>query len=190
MQLLTCFFLFFFNDTAPTEIYPLSLHDALPISGTADHRDDEVALLEPRHRRPDLDHLPQRLVADHEVLRAGRRGAVLEGADLAVGAAHADLEHAEPDRGGRREGRRFLLDQLDLALAGEDGDGPHARLLSGHTTFVRVRCDGAGAGFSPPILRGPGGYLYSVEDLGHRDAREPHRERGAERGLCQAGNKE
>src|SRR3989442_15505359 len=26
------FFLFFFNDTATTEIYPLSLHDALPIS--------------------------------------------------------------------------------------------------------------------------------------------------------------
>src|SRR2546430_2670937 len=26
-----CFF-FFFNDPAPTEIYPLSLHDALPIS--------------------------------------------------------------------------------------------------------------------------------------------------------------
>src|SRR5205085_11447745 len=26
-----CFFLFFFNDTAPTEIYTLSLHDALPI---------------------------------------------------------------------------------------------------------------------------------------------------------------
>src|SRR3989442_6708084 len=27
----TCFFFFFFNDTATTEIYPLSLHDALPI---------------------------------------------------------------------------------------------------------------------------------------------------------------
>src|SRR3989338_6848204 len=26
---------FFFNDTAPTEIYPLSLHDALPISPSA-----------------------------------------------------------------------------------------------------------------------------------------------------------
>src|SRR5690606_41391987 len=26
-----CVFLFFFNDTAPTEIYTLSLHDALPI---------------------------------------------------------------------------------------------------------------------------------------------------------------
>src|SRR2546426_5844032 len=31
MCLLHCFFLFFFNDTATTEIYTLSLHDALPI---------------------------------------------------------------------------------------------------------------------------------------------------------------
>src|SRR2546427_2539199 len=30
---LTFFFFFFFNDTATTEIYTLSLHDALPISG-------------------------------------------------------------------------------------------------------------------------------------------------------------
>ena len=29
---LFCFFLFFFNATATTEIYTLSLHDALPIS--------------------------------------------------------------------------------------------------------------------------------------------------------------
>src|SRR2546430_17651331 len=29
------FFFFFFNDTATTEIYTLSLHDALPISGAA-----------------------------------------------------------------------------------------------------------------------------------------------------------
>src|SRR2546427_1912033 len=29
---LPCHFLFFFNDTATTEIYTLSLHDALPIS--------------------------------------------------------------------------------------------------------------------------------------------------------------
>src|SRR5258708_21868361 len=27
-----CYFIFFFNDTATTEIYTLSLHDALPIS--------------------------------------------------------------------------------------------------------------------------------------------------------------
>src|SRR5260370_32783856 len=31
------FFLFFFNDTATTEIYTLSLHDALPISNSTNH---------------------------------------------------------------------------------------------------------------------------------------------------------
>src|SRR2546430_10184380 len=31
------FFFFFFNDTATTEIYTLSLHDALPISRLGDH---------------------------------------------------------------------------------------------------------------------------------------------------------
>jgi len=30
-----CYFFFFFNDTATTEIYTLSLHDALPISRAA-----------------------------------------------------------------------------------------------------------------------------------------------------------
>src|SRR3989454_10895692 len=30
---MSCFIFFFFNDTATTEIYTLSLHDALPISG-------------------------------------------------------------------------------------------------------------------------------------------------------------
>src|SRR2546429_6660035 len=33
----TTIFFFFFNDTATTEIYTLSLHDALPISGGAAH---------------------------------------------------------------------------------------------------------------------------------------------------------
>src|SRR5256885_12929426 len=32
------FSFFFFNDTATTEIYPLSLHDALPISSDAAYR--------------------------------------------------------------------------------------------------------------------------------------------------------
>src|SRR6266566_5314099 len=31
-RVLLCYFFFFFNDTATTEIYTLSLHDALPIS--------------------------------------------------------------------------------------------------------------------------------------------------------------
>src|SRR5437868_13207734 len=36
MLLTFIFFFFFFNDTATTEIYTLSLHDALPISIVAD----------------------------------------------------------------------------------------------------------------------------------------------------------
>src|SRR5256885_11795944 len=35
------FFFFFFNDTATTEIYTLSLHDALPISAAAGTRGPE-----------------------------------------------------------------------------------------------------------------------------------------------------
>src|SRR2546425_5105127 len=35
-SLCMCFFFFFFNDTATTEIYTLSLHDALPISPERD----------------------------------------------------------------------------------------------------------------------------------------------------------
>src|SRR5439155_26558002 len=43
LSLLHFSFFFFFNDTATTEIYTLSLHDALPICGepTAPHRDYE-----------------------------------------------------------------------------------------------------------------------------------------------------
>src|SRR2546430_10276128 len=38
----TALFLFFFNDTATTEIYTLSLHDALPISGEWDRSKHHV----------------------------------------------------------------------------------------------------------------------------------------------------
>src|SRR5258708_39803909 len=48
---LACYVFFFFNDTATTEIYTLSLHDALPISV----RDDACARrLEPSRRRVGL----------------------------------------------------------------------------------------------------------------------------------------
>src|SRR2546426_2741841 len=39
LPLLLYLFFFFFNDTATTEIYTLSLHDALPISGLDLHDD-------------------------------------------------------------------------------------------------------------------------------------------------------
>src|SRR2546425_9610759 len=47
------FFFFFFNDTATTEIYTLSLHDALPISAAGDRAG----------RRPHPAARPQRAAA-------------------------------------------------------------------------------------------------------------------------------
>src|SRR5258708_32030630 len=49
----TFFYFFFFNDTATTEIYTLSLHDALPISTTRAARVDggEAAGVRPRRSR-------------------------------------------------------------------------------------------------------------------------------------------
>src|SRR5256885_15663142 len=45
------FFFFFFNDTATTEIYTLSLHDALPIS--SGHRIEEAEVRSGLGDRPD-----------------------------------------------------------------------------------------------------------------------------------------
>src|SRR2546430_12726436 len=54
------FFFFFFNDTATTEIYTLSLHDALPILRA--HDDALHAAVERQHLvgvlRPVHDHAP------------------------------------------------------------------------------------------------------------------------------------
>src|SRR2546425_13291618 len=54
------FFFFFFNDTPTPEIYPLSLHDALPISPlhrrcTVRHREASQAVRD--HPAPDPQHL-------------------------------------------------------------------------------------------------------------------------------------
>src|ERR1035437_5192247 len=46
-----CVFFFFFNDAAPPEIYPFSLHDALPICGVWQARGQHGAV--PRIRRRD-----------------------------------------------------------------------------------------------------------------------------------------
>src|SRR5260370_15103886 len=49
LQLILLSIFFFFNDTATTEIYTLSLHDALPISG---HHRDRPRLCRLRGCRP------------------------------------------------------------------------------------------------------------------------------------------
>src|SRR2546430_9559446 len=60
------FFFFFFNDTATTEIYTLSLHDALPISQGRDLAlGDADGLSWRRFHGPQLyGHLPARQVVD------------------------------------------------------------------------------------------------------------------------------
>src|SRR2546430_12143079 len=54
-----CFIFFFFNDTATTEIYTLSLHDALPIS-----RRHAAEVADARHR--DVDEAVEELVRSEE----------------------------------------------------------------------------------------------------------------------------
>src|SRR2546421_7345772 len=45
IRLPTIFFFFFFNDTATTEIYTLSLHDALPILGQDQSTEKQLSLI-------------------------------------------------------------------------------------------------------------------------------------------------
>src|SRR2546422_6805225 len=50
-----CTFFFFFNDTATTEIYTLSLHDALPISVLSDFRSNPDPSAHPSRSCAELD---------------------------------------------------------------------------------------------------------------------------------------
>src|SRR2546426_5911135 len=123
------FFFFFFNDTATTEIYTLSLHDALPIStvtsskatfayligaSEADHRD--VA-----HGGDDL----VRPVGDRGLADDERHGAALAGLLVEV----HDLRPAEV-----RLARDELPEDLELLLAVE-----HARDVDAEIAEQRAR---------------------------------------------------
>src|SRR5256885_12113290 len=61
---------FFFNDTATTEIYTLSLHDALPIlrRGLQHRRRARQFLFDPRGIRHRLDRKSTRLNSSHLVI--------------------------------------------------------------------------------------------------------------------------
>src|SRR5262249_62061455 len=95
-------------------------------------RNDEITRSKLRDRRADLEHLRETLVAEDEVLRARGRRAELEAADLAIGAAHADLQHAEANVGGGADARRIVLDDADRALAREDTQRLHLLRPSHH----------------------------------------------------------
>src|SRR3712207_7323976 len=91
MRLSICDVVFFFNDTATTEIYTLSLHDALPISpGRGGRR--EVPALPRRAERPRLRHAAPR---DGEA--AARRAHARPGPDrksTRLNSSHANISYA------------------------------------------------------------------------------------------------
>src|SRR2546430_8992555 len=90
----TCSFFFFFNDTATTEIYTLSLHDALPILPVVI---DPVAAMQPG--APEA--------------RTRKEGEVSE---IAGGEAHAAVskEEEEPDTERSEEHTSELQSQSNL----------------------------------------------------------------------------
>src|SRR5436189_5793073 len=70
-SLFLCSLFFFFNDTATTEIYTLSLHDALPISGQGRRRHARAIALrraERIDRRPRADRKSTRLNSSHRCI--------------------------------------------------------------------------------------------------------------------------
>src|SRR5256885_17197451 len=63
------FLFFFFNDTATTEIYTLSLHDALPISRGNQHGQGQLnSQRRHRQRETDRDRKSTRLNSSHLVI--------------------------------------------------------------------------------------------------------------------------
>src|ERR1019366_5140425 len=101
-----------FNDTATTEIYTLSLHDALPISG--------VEALDRRHALALIQQLAVgRVLEDDDVILLG------------------ELDETPPPRQAHRAARRVLVvgngvDELDPLGAAQDlleGAGVHALLV-------------------------------------------------------------
>src|SRR3712207_7466504 len=83
---------FFFNDTATTEIYTLSLHDALPISGSLG--DDRGV-----GSRPGLRESPERPVRDlggrgEGSLRALQRARPGDRKSTRLNSSHANISYA------------------------------------------------------------------------------------------------
>src|SRR2546426_3540125 len=143
-----CFFFFFFNDTATTEIYTLSLHDALPICLGGESQDHRLSPIDRdahrrAHARPHVptllalqepDDLPRDRAVVHRarqtgVPRARARGdqarravdpAVGRGADLQHGGAPARVGHLTAEGLGGADRRVLLRGVWHAAPRGAD----------------------------------------------------------------------
>src|SRR3989454_2550510 len=136
---------FFFNDTATTEIYTLSLHDALPISHAGALRREEPALRDDAVPLPDRGSYAHRAATDEQRgpggLPGARRGArghavaphqltgrnarAPHGGGGPPGAPDPADHRARDRRGGRdRPVRRLVLRGVAHRSAGARGGGP------------------------------------------------------------------
>src|SRR2546430_16829443 len=77
-------FFFFFNDTATTEIYTLSLHDALPISVRRDPPRPGVV------RQRELGEL----VRDGEILQTGLQDFAIDRKSTRLNSSHSQISYA------------------------------------------------------------------------------------------------
>src|SRR2546422_2312379 len=97
-----CFMFFFFNDTATTEIYTLSLHDALPIYA-----------LEKRAQQPQRERQAERGVREDQ---PGARVGELEGAHQHIERDdhHDRREHRSEEHTSELQSRLHLVCRLLL----------------------------------------------------------------------------
>src|SRR6266571_3464145 len=99
-------------------------------TGMPHHHHCQVARLDIAHLRTHLDHFTERLVPNHQVLRASRRSAELERGNLLIGATHANLQHAQLHLRRRRDLRLLMIDQLYLVCLRKNSNSFHTSLLS------------------------------------------------------------
>src|SRR3712207_7573687 len=92
---MTCFFyIFFFNDTATTEIYTLSLHDALPIF---QHRAPGLAGALLHHPGARCSIIPDGHHVDYAVVAVAKKamgGRLLDRKSTCLNSSHANISYA------------------------------------------------------------------------------------------------
>src|SRR3712207_8455740 len=85
------YYVFFFNDTATTEIYTLSLHDALPISADGVRQDPKRPGPAPRPGRVRKRDVPLRA---HAAPRARRPQLPQDRKSTRLNSSHANISYA------------------------------------------------------------------------------------------------